>query len=85
MNTLIQLCEKKSPYLTITRTPTHWTVAGKDPEAEPVEYQSIEDCLINFILTQTGSDSGQKREMGGPSPEPPIDTHRTQLISISAI
>jgi hypothetical protein len=48
--TLIQLAEKKSQYLTITRTETHWTVGGKDPEAAAVEYESLTDALMSFIL-----------------------------------
>jgi hypothetical protein len=51
MATLIQLAERKSPYLTITRTPYAWTVAGKDQDQAPgVEYESLEDCLLHFII-----------------------------------
>ena len=53
LNTLIQLYERKSHIFFISRTPVAWTVAGKDPETAAVEYQSIEDCLLNFII---GSD-----------------------------
>jgi hypothetical protein len=48
--TLVQLCERKSEYLTITRTPEAWTVTGKGQEAAPVAYQSIEDALMAFII-----------------------------------
>ena len=50
LETLIQLAEKKSQYLTITRTPEAWTVAGKDQEGEPVGYESLTDALMSFIL-----------------------------------
>jgi hypothetical protein len=59
LETLIQLCEHKSPYLTITKTPTHWNVAGKDQEHKPGGYESLEDCLLHFILGDTDGDSGQ--------------------------
>jgi len=59
LSTLIQLCGRRSGYLTIRRTPTHWSVmGGKDPEGAPVEYESLEDALMNFILTQPESDGG---------------------------
>lgn len=57
LNTLVQLAERKSEYLTIIRTPVSWTVAGKDPQAA-IPYESLSNALINFILTQIGNDSG---------------------------
>ena len=36
-----------------------WTVAGKDPEASAVEYESLFDALMNFSLEGVNGGSGQ--------------------------
>ena len=59
LNTLLQLAERKSEYLTIRRTPTHWfVVGGKNPEADPVGYESLSDALMNFIMEGVNNDDG---------------------------
>ena len=56
LETLIQLCERKSPYLTIRRIPESWSVSnGKDHA--PAGYESLSDALMNFILGGANDDN----------------------------